>query len=119
MKIQTLPKELADDRLDELLSLWARSFDNRGALRELTYPDTACGCVGGGYSQSWDDLWSAKELREIEVVDAAVESLPPTQRCAVEHKHLYAVFRFREPVDLIYGRARQTLRVVLPIKGVY
>lgn len=119
MNALTLPLELDDRRLDELLGLWARWMGSSQPYRELWYPDGACGCVGGGYSQTFEDLVEAGDLRAAEAVDGAIESLSPSQRCAVMHVHLYAVFRFRGEVEEIYLDARQALRVGLPLRGIY
>jgi hypothetical protein len=114
-----LPAELSDPRLDELLGLWVRWMQSSQPLRELWYPDGACGCVGGGYSQSFDDMVEAADSRAAEAVNGAIESLSPTEQGAIVHVHLYAVYRFREPLEEVYGRARGQLKVGLPMRGVY
>jgi hypothetical protein len=119
MALATLPLALDNGRVIELLDLWARSFHDGGQLRKLWYPDGAAGCVGGGYSMTFEDMWDAKEQREIEGVDGAVESLEPIQQCAVFHVHLYSVYRFRRPVDDIYFEALDALALDLPKRGVY
>jgi hypothetical protein len=111
--------ELDEGRLDELLGLWTRWMQSSQPLRELWYPDGATGCVGGGYSQSFEDMVEAADARAAEAVNGAIESLSPAEQCAVTHMHLYAVYRFREPVAVVYGRARQALRLGLPMRGVY
>ena len=117
--LATLPMALDNGRVIELLNLWARSFHDAGPLRAMWYPDRACGCVGGGYSQSFEDMWDAKEQRQIEGVDGAVESLEPIQQCAIFHVHLYAVYRFTRSVDHIYADALDILALALPKRGVY
>ena len=114
----TLPAELDERRLDELLRMW-EGWMAASPLRELWYPDGACGCVGGGYSQTFEDMVEAADCRTVEAVNGAIESLSPMQQCAVMHVHLYAVFRFRRPVDEVYGEARGALRIALPARGVY
>jgi hypothetical protein len=117
--VLALPLELENGRLDQLLELWTAWMSSSQPLRELWYPDGACGCVGGGYSQSFDDMVEAADARSADAVNAAIESLPPIEQCAVTHVHLYAVYRFREPVEVVYLRARETLRVALPSRGIY
>lgn len=114
-----LPSELDDRRLDELLNLWERLMRSNQPLRDLWYPDGACGCVGGGYSQTFDDMLEVADARCAEAVNGAIESLSPIEQMAVNHIHLRAVYRLREPVHLVYQRARFTLRVALPARGVY
>lgn len=114
-----LPLELSEGRLDELLGLWARWMRSDEPIRALGFPDKACGCVGGGYSQTFEDMVEAADQRAAEAMNGAIDSLPPAEQCAVLHVHLYAVYRFREPVDAVYGRARNQLRVALPARGFY
>lgn len=115
----TLPNVLPADRLDALLDLWTRFMRSGEDVRELWYPDSACGCVGGGYSQTFDDMVEAVDARLAESVNAAIDSLPVVEQCAISHKHLWAVYRFREPVVVVYQRARDALAIVLPARGVY
>ncbi len=88
-------------------------------LRELWYPDQACGCVGGGYGLSYEDLLEANDKLHAESVGAAIDDLPPIEQCAVFHVHLSSVFRGRAPMEKTYEAARYTLRVVLPQRGIY
>lgn len=73
-------------------------FDNwRRWMRKDTVtdgaPHKAAGCVGGGYSQSFDDMADASDIRCARIVDALVHSLAPLERAAIYHQYLYAVFR--------------------------
>jgi len=114
----TLPSMLDAGRLDQLLELWVIWMRSSQPLRDLWYPDGACGCVGGGYSQSFDDMVLASDLRAAEAVDACIESLATLQKLAVMHKHLYSVFRFSD-LESHYLDARTALSLVLPQRGVY
>lgn len=116
---QTWSLEIGERRLDELLHMWARWMSSSQPYRELWYPDGAAGCVGGGYSLTFDDLVEAAEGRVVEAVNGAIESLSPIEQCAICNVHLYAVYRFREPCEVVYERAREALRVGLPGRGVY
>lgn len=119
MNAPCLPREIDDGRLDELLYLWERWMRSNQAYRELWYPDGAAGCVGGGYSQTFEDMLEQVDARVVEAVNGAVESLSPIEQCAVLHVHLHAVFRFREPMEDVYQRARGLLKAALPMRGVY
>lgn len=114
-----LPLELGEARLDELLDMWARWMGSSQPYRDLWYPDGACGCVGGGYSLTFEDMLESADARVVEAVDGAIESLEPIQRCAITHYHLAAVFRFRGDAKKIYLEARAALRVALPGRAVY
>ena len=84
------------------------------------YPGKAAGCVGGGYSQSFDDMVDAADVRCARIVDALVNSLSPTERAAVYHKYLYAVFRAtRGSLEQSLARARLKVAEWLVIRGVY
>ncbi len=113
-----LPKQLDEGRLDQLLELWAGWMRSSEPLRELWYPDGACGCVGGGYSQTFDDMVLASDQRAAEAVDAVIEGLSALPKLAVMHKHLYAVFKFSD-LETHYLDARTALGIELPMRGVY
>lgn len=117
--VLSLPFELEIGRMEELLGLWARWMRSSQPYRDLWYPDGAAGCVGGGYSQTFEDMLEAAESRSAEALGAAIDGLPADQQCAVFHVHLHAVYRFRASVEVIYEKARDSLRVVLPARGIY
>lgn len=119
MNVAVLPKILDDDRIGELLSLWARWMRSSQPLRELWYPDTAAGCVGGGYGLSFEDLIEANDKLQAEAVNSAIEGLTPAEQCSVYHVHLASVFRGRAPMEKTYEEARYQLRVILPSRGIY
>ena len=121
MSAVLLPKELDEGRLDELLNLWERWMSpGAKSVMDLGYPNTATGCVGGGYSTSFEDMVDQADGRAAEAVNAAIEGLPMAQQAAVYNKHLFSVYRFHRGYQAEhYDAARQTLRVVLPQKGIY
>lgn len=84
------------------------------------YPGKAAGCVGGGYSQTFDDMADASDVRVARVLDALVSSLTPIERAAIYHQYLYAVFRpARERLEDILARARYRIATWLVARGVY
>lgn len=119
MNLAVLPAILDDERMGELLSLWARWMRSNQPLRELWYPDQAAGCVGGGNSHDFEGMLEEMETRHAEAVNAAIQGLTPVEQCAISHVHLAAVFRGRAPMEQTYENARYTLRVVLPQRGIY
>lgn len=119
MNTAVLPQILDDDRMGELLSLWARWMRSSQPLRELWYPDQATGCVGGGYSHDFDTMVDDMDTHHAEAVEAAIQSLNPAEQCAIYHVHLGAVFRVRGSMEGTYEQARYALRVVLPQRGIY
>lgn len=83
-------------------------------------PRVAAGCVGGGYSQSFDDMADASEIRCARVVDALVSSLKANERAAINHRYLYAVFVFpRGDFEALLCSARTKIAGWLVIRGVY
>jgi hypothetical protein len=119
-----VPFEITDGRLDELLTIWERWMrESTEKVMGLGYPAQATGChvEPWGY---WEDTaqleYEAMEYGQAESINAAIEDLEPLQRMAIHHEHLAAVFRFvREDIEECYCAARQALRAVLPMRGVY
>ena len=84
------------------------------------YPGKAAGCIGGGYSQTFDDMADAQDVRVARIVDALVSSLTHVERAAICHKYLYAVFRHgRGELDKALERGRFRIAAWLVIRGVY
>lgn len=81
-------------------------------------PRQAAGCVGGGYSQSFDDMVDAADVRCARIVDALVNSLSPVERAAIYHEYLYAVWRLTGLKETL-ERARTKVAVWLVSRGVY
>jgi len=83
------------------------------------YPRSAAGCVGGGYSQTFDDMVDAADVRCARIFDSLVNSLSPVERAAVYHVHLYAVFRFPRGLDEAIASGRLKVAGWLVQRGVY
>lgn len=84
----------APDQTERLLLDWAR-WMRRGVLTG-GYLNSAVGCVGGGYSTSFEDMLEATQVRIDRTIDAIIHGLPPAQICALHHAYLNAVYRFRD-----------------------
>lgn len=83
-------------------------------------PSKAAGCVGGGYSQTFDEMADAQDIRVARVVDALVNSLTPIERAAIYHQYLYAVFRHgRDALQQALEGARLKVAGWLVVRGVY
>ena len=104
------------DYIDLRLISWARW------MREKPYlgaPQTACGCVGGGYSYGWDQ-WEADVDNRLDLAtDAAIGDLGPLERLAIHHTYLAAVYRAREPLETVLERAREGVRTGLIRRNVW
>lgn len=79
-------------RLEWHLANWKR-FMHSGHLTD-GYPQTAAGCVGGGYSTSFEDMCDSADSAAAEAIGALIESLTPIQSAAINHRWLRAVYKF-------------------------
>lgn len=82
-----------DDRLAWHLENW-RDYMRTGGTRELKAPSGAAGCVGGGYSNSFDDMVLHADRQAADIMNAMINSLTAVQSSAIHHRHLHATFRF-------------------------
>ena len=100
--------------VERWLNLWAD--DQLDPDLRLGLPRRAAGFVAGGWGGYRDTSaeWEAQETRKaIGVIDAAMNDLSPDERAAVMHMKLAAVFMMRDPVEVVYARARQKIGVKL------
>lgn len=113
-----------EDHLEALLidwAAWMRAKWDGGRPRE------AAGCLGGGYTSDFDDMCATVDRNVAKIVDRAIEDLGvehPTQRLAIYITYgiaegSVAVWRLREPVDVVYERAKENLAPRLKKKGVW
>jgi hypothetical protein len=108
---------MSEARLEWHLDNWRR-YMRRDNVTD-GYPGKAAGCVGGGYSQTFDEMADASDVRVARIVDALVGSLTNVERAAIYHRYLYAVYRFRLDVETVVNRARLRIAQWLVARGVY
>jgi hypothetical protein len=108
------------DRLQILLEDWANW--QKGYSGARGYSDHAVGLqadrrVSG---DSWDDVIEQVDNWVSQMVDAAVDDLPPGQGAAINKRYgVAAVFRFpRGNYEELLAEAHATLMQTLPKKGV-
>ena len=102
------------DRHLDMWKSWMRSrSEARGSLSK------ASGFVGGGYSQSFDDMCARADGAAIRATDSIIESLPPAQHAAIWHwAGLTAVFRFpRNNYPALLEKARDSIWRELQKRG--
>lgn len=105
-----------DDRLSYLLETW-REFQHRDD-HGLGYPSTAAG-IRWRPGDDFDGMVASLDETMALAVDASIDSLPLMERTAV-----YAVvigpmvWRLREPVGVVYDRARAMLKISLNARGI-
>ena len=114
--VYSLPDESADTRVEVNLLNWARWMKTE-VLTEGA-PSEACGCIGGGYSASFDDLVDAVDVQTAMVTDALIRDLTASQQAAIHHVYLHAVYRFRD-FEKILESARRDLKLSLDARGIY
>lgn len=107
---------MTDDRLSFVLDVW------RDWMREpelgLGYPGTAAG-IRWKAADSFDDMCDSADRTTALAVDAAVDSLPQAERIAVHAVVIGPnVWRRREPIQDVYLRAREMLKVALNARGI-
>jgi hypothetical protein len=115
---------MSEYRLEWHFDNWRR-YMRRDSVTD-GYPSKAAGCIGGGYSQSFDDMADASDVRCARIVDALVSSLGHMERAAVYHEYLYAVFRHGRDPEETEGILKQALHSArlkiagwLVVRGVY
>lgn len=118
IEVEPMIGGMAEGRLEWHFDNWRR-FMRRGDVTD-GYPRKGAGCVGGGYSQTFDDMADAADIRVAGIMDALVKSLPPMENAAIHHEYLYAVFRFsRDNFKTTLAAARLRLARWLVSRGVY
>lgn len=104
------------DYLEIHLYEWARW--QRSGMPVQVYGKQAVGLSNGGASQDFDDMLEAEQRRIAAVVDSVINDLPPIQRCAIHHRYLHAVFRFKGYIQTL-REAKAALRVGLRKKHIW
>ena len=105
-------------RLDWHMRNWVR-WMHTGQMVE-GFPTTAAGCVGGGYSTSFDDMCDSADESAGAAVGALIESLTAIQGAAIQHCYLQAVYRFpRGNYDAALVSALESIGAGLVRRGFY
>ena len=100
--------------VEEYLDLWVRNM--RDPDLRLEAPTKASGFIAGGnggYREPAAEWEAEANGRAVDVINAALSDMSPAEVCAVQHIKLFAVYRFREPVEAIYANARMKIGVRL------
>lgn len=105
----------AASRVDWALDEWARYM--RFDAHRLNYR-SGVAVIGVSHSSDFDALADAADRESVKATDAVIRDLPQIEQLALQHVHIAAVIRFkREPVEAIYGRARDGVEAGLRRKG--
>lgn len=107
---------MTDERLSYLLDTWRDHMfrDDHG----LGYPSTAAG-IRWRPGDDFDGMVASLDETMALAVDAAVDSLPLMERTAVNAVVIGPmVWRLREPIGIVYDRARAMLKISLNARGI-
>lgn len=106
---------LTDKRLDSLLDIWSEWM--RGESDGKGF-GTQSHIEASNSSQDFDQLCDEMEYAQARAMDVCIEDLPRNERASVHHMHLAAIWQFRDPLEEIYGRAREMLCTSLQKRGI-
>lgn len=105
-------KSEAAGRVEYWLGEWSRWYESEP--NRLGFPNHISGVVSDGHSRRTDE-WEDEETRKTwhrncATMDALVESLPPSQCCAVRHTYLGEAWKFpRDNLQALLDMASVTL----------
>ena len=109
---------MTDERLSVLLDLWKEWMQ----AEELPdgFPGRAAVALGRYVvGTDFDEMCESMDIRQAEAVNAAIDDLPMNERIAVHSTKLCSVWKFtREPIELVYERACEMLKVGLAMRGI-
>lgn len=108
---------MTDDRIGWHLENWAEWMD-RGTAGGAGYSSRASGGMGRSHSRDFDSMVAESDNRCAIAVDAVLDSMNPAERGSIHHFHIAAVYGFRDPVKLVYDRARAKLGRELDARGI-
>ena len=96
-----------DKRFRVLMETW-RDWSRTGRWVE-GYPDHSPMFGTARTGMDWDDLAESVDGWVAEIIDAEVRGLPLPERTSMHHVWLASVWRLREPMDVVYPRAKARL----------
>lgn len=109
---------MTDDRLSYLLDTWRDFIRRPDHLIALGYPSTATG-IRWNPGDDFDGMVESLDERMALAVDASVDDLPLMERTAVYTVVIGPqVWRLREPMHVVYERAREGLKIKLTSRGI-
>lgn len=104
-----------EDRLEAILENWAQSM--RSGTGVDGYNHESSGFVGGGYMGDFDDMVQAADRRLAAATNTVIDDLTPVERCAIHHRYLRSLFRFRDYERTLIA-AKENVRRGLKRRGV-
>jgi len=103
----------------DMLTEWADW--QRGYRMRIGWPESSAGFQAGGglvTRDTSDEQADMAQLRRCDIIDKCIDDLPdPTQRAAIHHRYLHAVYRMRD-YDGELAAAHAALDVAFRKKGI-
>lgn len=113
-----------EEWVEHYLDAWARAMHREQYGEGL--PDHSAGVGGsgyGGYKNVIEDWQSESDERSTAIIDMLMspesDVLTPVEKLAILHVKGCAVMRFREPLEVLYFRARRKIGIVLRDQDFY
>lgn len=102
---------------NEYIAIW-RAWHKRGEIK-LGYPSRSIGLASGYVSKSFDEFCEELDKAIAHAMDSIIEEeLPPSQRAAMYHRYLHAVFHFpRGNYQECLNQALEAISVAMKRKG--
>jgi hypothetical protein len=103
-------------RLEEHLSNWVQYM--RQPSHKLGYPAKSLCIASGGSAcaDAFEYMCDDMDTDNAITLDAMIDSLPPSQSCAIHHKWLHAVYRMRD-IEAAYLDALDNLLLMADRRG--
>ena len=89
----------------------------RGGGRPDALPGVASGGMCSEHSD-FDDMCASMDIDHARITDAVIRDLSPAESCALHHKYLHAVYRFRDLLGVL-AIAKLKVRAGLAKKGIW
>lgn len=105
-------------RIADAMDLWATWQKNGSGDVRIWFPQKSVGFATGGIN-CWNDVELSTDAWMCEIIDTAVDGLPPAQHAAIHNRYLDAVFRFpRNNYELLLEFAIEEIIRIIRKKGV-
>ena len=108
---------MTDDRLSYLLDVWREWIRQTDHRHELGYPSTAAGIRYRG-GTDFETMTDSMDQTHALAVDAAIDSLEPLERRAVHHVLIRSQWASSIPLQDVFARAREMLKITLHRRGI-
>jgi len=102
------------ERFEQIMDNWRRWM--KSDVPVDAFPERSAVLSTGGASKSFDDMCIELDQWLAETTNAAIESLPVAESCALHHCYLQAVYRFNK-LDYLSILAHAKLNLIAGLKS--